>query len=62
MYHSPAIEVAPVTIKPHQPEPKKPYAAPRVVAYGSVSLLTQSRRGSGSDGGEGTMTGLMEMV
>jgi len=51
-----------VTIKPHQPEPKKPYAAPRVVAYGSVSLLTQSRRGSGSDGGEGTMSGLMDMV
>jgi len=40
-----------VTIKPNEPEPKKPYAAPRMIAYGSVSLLTKSFRGSGSDGG-----------
>ena len=49
-----------MTTKPHQPEPKKPYAAPRVVAYGSVGLLTQTRRGSGTDGGTvGTMVAEM---
>jgi len=51
VYHSAAFEVTPVTIKPNEPEPKKPYAAPRVIAYGSVSLLTKTFRGSGSDGG-----------
>jgi hypothetical protein len=62
VYHSAKIEVTPVTTKSREPDPKKPYAAPRVVAYGSVNILTQSRRGSGSDGGTGTMTGQLPMV
>ena len=51
-----------MTTTSREPDPKKPYAAPRVVAYGSVNILTQSRRGSGSDGGTGTMTGQLPMV
>jgi hypothetical protein len=44
-----------VTIKPHEPEPKKPYAPPRLVAYGSVTKLTQTLGGSGGDGGAAHM-------
>jgi hypothetical protein len=51
-----------VTTKPHEPEPKKPYAAPRVIAYGSVSVLTQSRLGSGADANPSATGGRMEMV
>jgi hypothetical protein len=45
-----------VTTKPHEPEPKKPYAPPRLVAYGSVTKLTQGTGGSRADGGPGIMT------
>ncbi len=36
-----------------EPTPKKPYAPPRLVAYGSVTKLTQGGAGSGTDGGGG---------
>ncbi len=36
--------------------PKKPYAAPRLVAYGSVTKLTQGGSGSGADGGQPGMS------
>jgi hypothetical protein len=45
-----------VTTKPHEPEPKKPYAPPRLVAYGSVTKLTQNGLGSGTDGGSAGKT------
>jgi hypothetical protein len=44
-----------VTTKPHEFEPKKPYAPPRLVAYGSVTKLTQHGTGSGTDGGAAGM-------
>ena len=34
-----------------KPTSKKPYVTPKLVAYGSVSKLTQSGQGSGTDGG-----------
>jgi len=33
-----------------EPVQKKPYAPPRLVAYGAVSKLTQNGTGSGADG------------
>ena len=44
-----------MTIKPHRPEPKKPYAPPKLVAYGTVCKLTQRGSGSGADAGPGGM-------
>ena len=55
MYDSAFLEVTPVTANPHEPEPKKPYAPPTLVAYGTVGKLTQSGLGSSVDGGAGTM-------
>jgi hypothetical protein len=34
---------------------KKPYTSPKLVEYGTVSKLTQTGTGSGTDGGSGTM-------
>ena len=42
-----------------EPAPKKPYAPPRLVAYGTVSKLTQTLTGSGSDGGPAGMNLMM---
>jgi len=40
-----------------EPAPKKPYAPPKLVAYGSVTKLTQGGAGSGVDGsGAANMT------
>jgi hypothetical protein len=38
------------------PAQKKPYAAPKLVAYGTVSKLTQTGVGSFNDGAPGGMT------
>ena len=62
MYHSAAIEVVPVATTMSAPVTKKPYAAPRVIAYGSVSVLTQSRAGSGADANPNALGGMMERV
>jgi hypothetical protein len=37
------------------PAPKKPYTAPKLVVYGTVSKLTQFSAGSGNDGGPAGM-------
>jgi len=34
---------------------KKPYAPPRLIAYGTVGKLTQTGFGSAADGGTGNM-------
>lgn len=34
-----------------EPAQKKPYATPKLVAFGTVSKLTQTGAGSGADGG-----------
>jgi len=39
-----------------EPASKKPYAAPKLVAYGTVSKLTQTGAGSGTDGGTAGMS------
>jgi len=39
-----------------EPTPKKPYAAPKLVVYGTVSKLTQTGVGSSADGAPGGMT------
>lgn len=39
--------------------PKKPYAPPRLVAYGAVSKLTQGGAGSGADTGGGANMTMM---
>jgi hypothetical protein len=38
-----------------EPAPKKPYAAPKLVLYGTVSKLTQTGIGSANDGEPGGM-------
>ena len=38
-----------------EPAPKKPYAPPKLVAYGTVCKLTQNGSGSGTDGNPGVM-------
>jgi len=42
-----------------EPAPKKPYAPPRLVAYGAVSKLTQGGAGSGTDTGGGANMTMM---
>jgi hypothetical protein len=42
-------------IKPHESAPKKPYAPPRLVAYGDVTKLTQHGQGSGVEAVGGSM-------
>jgi hypothetical protein len=43
-----------VTTNSNEPQSKKPYAPPRLAAYGSVTKLTQGGSGSGADlGGAG---------
>jgi hypothetical protein len=37
------------------PAPKKPYQAPKLVVYGTVSKLTQTGAGSANDGEPGGM-------
>ena len=37
--------------EPHVP--RKPYSAPRLVVYGDLRLIAQTRRKSGADGGSG---------
>jgi hypothetical protein len=39
-----------------EPTPKKPYSAPKLVVYGTVSKLTQAGTGSANDGAPGGMT------
>ena len=39
-----------------EPTPKKPYSAPKLVVYGTVSKLTQAGTGSANDGSPGGMT------
>ena len=39
-----------------EPTRKKPYAPPRLVAYGTVCKLTQNGAGSGADAGGANMT------
>jgi hypothetical protein len=38
-----------------EPAPKKPYRAPKLVVYGTVSKLTQTGTGSANDGEPGGM-------
>jgi hypothetical protein len=45
-----------VSVTATEPTPKKPYAPPTLVAYGTVGKLTQTGFGSFGDGGAGTMT------
>ena len=35
----------------HTPAPKKAYAAPRLIVYGDLRLITESMRRQGNDGG-----------
>jgi hypothetical protein len=44
-----------VTTTVIEPTPKKPYAAPKLVVYGTVSKLTQGLPGTGNDGGSAGM-------
>jgi hypothetical protein len=51
MYDLQSLEVDHVDRTALEPAPKKPYATPKIVAYGTVSKLTQTATGSGGDGG-----------
>jgi hypothetical protein len=37
-----------------QPAPKAPYSTPRLVVYGDLRMITQTKRKTGSDGGTGS--------
>lgn len=37
-----------------QPAAKIPYSTPRLVVYGDLRVITQSRRRTGKDGGTGS--------
>jgi hypothetical protein len=37
-----------------QPVPKAPYSPPKLVVYGDLRVITQTRRRTGKDGGTGT--------
>ena len=51
MYDLQSLEVDHVDRTALEPAPKKPYATPKIVAFGTVSKLTQTASGSGADGG-----------
>jgi hypothetical protein len=56
MYHAAIQEVVIVNTTTAEPAQKKPYAAPKLVVYGTVSKLTQGLAGSGTDGGPAGMS------
>jgi hypothetical protein len=51
MYDLRSLEVDRVDRTASEPAKKKPYATPKLVAFGTVSKLTQNGAGSGADGG-----------
>ena len=38
----------------NQPAPKAPYSPPKLVVYGDLRVITQTRRKTGADGGTGS--------
>jgi hypothetical protein len=54
-YDLQSLEIDRVDRTASEPAKKKPYATPKLVAFGTVSKLTQVGKGSGGDGGTGQM-------